>query len=78
MHPNIDEYGKFMSDVLKPESWSPAMTIKDILEHIWARLAFPDVYSNECDPVRAQSYKIDPQQFDITAREYSIKYAAAT
>ena len=43
MHPNVNECGKFMSDLLKPEVWSPAMTINSILEHIWARLAVPDV-----------------------------------
>lgn len=78
MHPNVNECGKFMSDLLKLESWSPAMTIKHILEHIWARLAVPDIDSDECDPVRAHSYRTDKEQFEIMAREYSIKYAAAT
>lgn len=78
MHPNVDECGKFMSNLLKPETWLPSMTLKDILEHIWARLAVPDTDSNECDPSRADSYKTDQEQFEIIARDYSIKYAAAT
>jgi len=78
MHPNVNEYGKFMSDLLKPKTWSPAMTIKGILEHVWARFAVPDIDSNECDPIRAHSYKTDKEQFEKMAREYSIKYAAAT
>jgi len=78
MHPNVNEYGRFMSELLKPESWSPAMTIKNILEHIWARLAVPDIDSKECDTTRAYSYKTDKEQFEIMARDYSIKYAAAT
>ncbi|CAF0771294.1 unnamed protein product [Rotaria sp. Silwood1] len=78
MHPNIDEYGKFMSELFKSESWTPAMTIKNILEHVWARLAIPNVDSNECDPVRAQSYRTNRHQFEIDAREWSIKYANAT
>jgi len=78
MHPNVDECGKFMSELLKTTSWSPAMTIKNILEHVWARFAVPDIDSNECDLTRAHSYKTDKQQFEEMAREYSIKYAAAT
>ncbi len=78
MHPNINEYGGFISELLKPESWSPAFTIKNILEHVWARLAVPDIDSNECDLIRATSYKTDKKQFEIEAREYSIKYATAT
>jgi ubiquitin-protein ligase len=78
MHPNINEYGRFMSESLKPERWLPSMTIKNILEHIWARLAVPDIDSNECDLTRAQSYTTDKECFEKTAREYSIKYAQAT
>jgi ubiquitin-protein ligase len=78
MHPNVDECGKFITELLKPESWSPAMTVQNVLEHVWARLAVPDIDSNECDPTRALLYKIDKEQFEIKAREYSIKYAAAT
>jgi ubiquitin-protein ligase len=78
MHPNVDECGKFMSEILKPTSWTPAMTIKDIIEHVWARFAFPDIDSTECDLTRAHSYRTDRENFEIIAREYSIKYAAAT
>ncbi|CAF2462140.1 unnamed protein product [Rotaria sp. Silwood2] len=78
MHPNIDEYGNFMSELFNLESWSPAMTIKSILEHVWARLAIPNIDSNECDPTRAQLYRTDKHQFELIAREYSIKYANAT
>jgi ubiquitin-protein ligase len=78
MHPNVNEYGGFMSDLLKPEFWTPAMTIRNILEHVWARFAVPDIDTNECDPTRAHSYKTDKERFEIMAREYSIKYAAAT
>ncbi len=78
MHPNVDEYGKFLSNLLKPESWSPALTIKNILEHVWARLAIPDTDSDECDLTRAHSYQTDRERFEIMAREYSIKYALAT
>jgi ubiquitin-protein ligase len=78
MHPNVNEYGGFMSELLKLESWSPATTVKNILEHVWARLAFPDIDSNECDLTRAHSYRTDKAQFEIIAREYSVKYATAT
>lgn len=78
MQPNVDECGKFMSDLLTPTSWSPALTIKNILEHVWARFAVPDVDSNECDLIRAHSYRTDRKNFEEIALEYSIKYAAAT
>jgi ubiquitin-protein ligase len=78
MHPNVDECGKFMSELLKPTSWTPAMTIKNILEHVCARFAVPDVDSNGCDLSRADSYRTDKENFEKIAREYSIKYAGAT
>lgn len=78
MHPNVNEYGKFMSNLVNLEGWSPAMTIKSILEHVWTRLAIPDIDSNECDLTRAYSYRTDRERFDIMAREYSVKYAQAT
>ena len=78
MHANIDECGRFMSDVLSSSSWSPVMTIKDLLVHIWARLAVPDIDTGYCDPIRAKSYQADPKNFDEVAREYAIKYSSAT
>lgn len=76
MHPNVDECGVFMSNLVKTE-WTPAMSIKFLLEHIWTLLAIPDVCSTECDLTRAHSYKTDTEGFNQLAREYSIKYAAA-
>ena len=78
MHPNVDECGKFLSEILKPTCWTPAITIKEIIEHVWARLAVPDIDSTECDSIRAHSYRTDRENFETMAREYSIKYAAAT
>lgn len=54
------------------------MTLKDILEHVWARLAFPDIDSNYCDPIRAESYRTDVQNFNQIAREYAVKYSGAS
>lgn len=77
MHPNVDECGKFISDLLTKEGWSPAMTLKAILEHVWARLAVPDIDSEQCDPTRARLYQTDKKLFEDQAREYSVKYAQA-
>jgi len=66
-----------MSNLLKSENWLPSMTVKNILEHICARLAVPDIDSNECDLIRAHSYKTDKEHFETMAREYSVKYAQA-
>lgn len=78
MHPNVTEHGRFLSDLLSTEHWTPAMTIAGILEHVWARLAVPDVDSDKCDAERARLYRTDPDLFGTQAREYSVKYAAAS
>ena len=75
MHPNIDEIGHFRSELLDTNHWSPITGIQQILEHVWARLAFPDVDSNYCDRTRAQAYKTDKTQFERVALEYTQKYA---
>ena len=77
MHPNVDECGRFMSDLLTKERWSPSMTLKAILEHVWARLAVPDIDSEQCDPTRARLYQADRKLFEDQAREYSVIYAQA-
>ncbi|CAF2111869.1 unnamed protein product [Rotaria magnacalcarata] len=41
MHPNVNEINEFRSEISKQEFWSPTMTIRSILEHVWARLAIP-------------------------------------
>ena len=77
MHPNIDQCGKFLSNILSNESWSPVMTIKDVLEHVWVRLIIPEIDTIYCDPDRAKSYRVDPKDFNRMARDYAIKYSAA-
>lgn len=74
MHPNVNEWGNFMSFILKEESWSPCLTIKDILEHIWNIMAIPEFSSCEWDPSRAELYRTNKEEFERRAREYSTKY----
>ncbi|UJR37079.1 hypothetical protein I4U23_029783 [Adineta vaga] len=77
MHPNVTENGTFLSDLLTKAKWVPTWSIKDILEHVWARLAFPDIDSTECDSKRAELYRTDQEHFNAQARQYSIEYAQA-
>ncbi|CAF0950770.1 unnamed protein product [Adineta ricciae] len=71
MHPNVDECGKFISNLLTKEKWLPSMTLKAILEHVWARLAVPDIDSEQCDPTRAPLYQADKKLFEDQALYWS-------
>ena len=75
MHPNIDEVGHFKSELLDAKYWSPAIGIQQILVHVWARLAVPDIGSDYSDPTRVKAYRTDRKNFEAVAREYTQKYA---
>ncbi|CAF3324198.1 unnamed protein product [Rotaria socialis] len=45
VHPNINEINEFMSELLTLEFWLPTMGIRNILEHVWTRLAIFDIGS---------------------------------
>eukprot|EP00286_Rhodomonas_abbreviata_P009332 CAMPEP_0181326242 /NCGR_PEP_ID=MMETSP1101-20121128/21380_1 /TAXON_ID=46948 /ORGANISM="Rhodomonas abbreviata, Strain Caron Lab Isolate" /LENGTH=147 /DNA_ID=CAMNT_0023434655 /DNA_START=121 /DNA_END=564 /DNA_ORIENTATION=+ len=74
-HPNVNARGGISLDVLQ-DRWSPALTIERVLEAIYWLLLDP----NPDDPEDAEIGRVcitDPVLFQVTAREWSVKYAGA-
>ncbi|MFO0515373.1 MAG: ubiquitin-conjugating enzyme E2 [bacterium] len=72
-HPNINDRGE-ITMVKSLDDWSPAYTLKIVMEQIIELLieACPD---DPWVPEIARIYKEDKNQFNITAQEWTKKYA---
>ncbi|KAF3939777.1 hypothetical protein ABW19_dt0210340 [Dactylella cylindrospora] len=72
-HPNISTNGAICMDNLK-ETWSPIFQIEPCLVMIQSLLDSPDP-DDPIVPEIAEQLVTDPEEFDRSARAYTIKYA---